>query len=499
MRIAAGDDLEPGALQARHGIRRRHLDPVDLTRAQRGKPRRRLRHREQHHLVQLGHAILFPIAVVPAQRHADARLEFRDLERARARGRLGELGPRSRLLELRRARIEHVGQHVGEVAERPRVGDLDRVVVDLAVARNEGVARLRDSAARRIELLGVLLVVAIEVPDRGVGVEITAVMELHALAQVEDPFRLVVGVLLPSLGQARPDVGQLVRALQVPQHQPLEDGVAKEAHALIAVVRCAGRHRHVGRGHRDPQGSPRQRPTCRQQRQHGAKASKAACAPHRDHLEPPNHPPRSAWHPPSPLSAEARDGPATVRARPRIGSARSRPQRRLKFRHHAMGLGKAYIAGRRQETAGFMACLGAKIAARGLKRTPSAIGSSCSSSTAKGGPWRQACQGTGRAKGQGVPRDRACQGTGVARDARASARASCQQRHGINAQRLRSLREGTDAAAVRRGATPFCLPGVICLGLSAWGYLPGVICLGFVPLAPRPGPACPNRAPLPLP
>ena len=258
VRIAAGDDLEPGALQARHGIRRRHLDPVDLARAQRGKPRRRLRHREQDHLVELGDASLFPVVVVPAQRHADARLELRDLERARARGRLGELGPGARLLELRRARIEHVGQHVGEVAERPRVGDLDRVVVDLAIARDEGVARLRDRAARRIELLGVLLEVAVEIPDRGVGVEIAAVMELHALAQVEDPFRLVVRVLLPSLGQARPDVGQLVRALQVPQHEPLEDGVAKEAHALIAVVRCAGRSRHVGRGHRDPQGSPRQ-------------------------------------------------------------------------------------------------------------------------------------------------------------------------------------------------------------------------------------------------
>ena len=216
VRIAAGDDLEAGALQARHGIRRRHLDPIDLARPQRGQPCRRLGHREQDHLVELGNLGLLPIAVVPAERHADPRLELRDLEGPRTRRRLGELGPRSRLLELRRARVEHVGQHVGEVAERPGVGDLDRIVVDLAIARNERVARLRDRAARRVELLGVLLVVAIEIPDRGVGIEFAAVMEFHALAQMEDPLGLVVRVLLPSLGKAGPDVGELVGALQVP-------------------------------------------------------------------------------------------------------------------------------------------------------------------------------------------------------------------------------------------------------------------------------------------
>src|SRR5262249_3936873 len=99
---------------------------------------------------------------------------------------------------------------------------LDRVVVDFAIARDEGISRLRYRAARRVELLGVLLVVAVKIPYRGIGIEFAAVMELHALPQVEDPLRLVVGILLPSLGQARPDVGQFVRALQVPPHEPFK-------------------------------------------------------------------------------------------------------------------------------------------------------------------------------------------------------------------------------------------------------------------------------------
>ena len=76
--------------------------------------------------------------------------------------------------------IEHVGQHVREVAERPRRADLDRVIVDLAVAGEEGVARLRHRRAGRVELRRVLLEVAVEVPDRRIGVEIAAVVELHA-------------------------------------------------------------------------------------------------------------------------------------------------------------------------------------------------------------------------------------------------------------------------------------------------------------------------------
>src|SRR5262245_1878440 len=141
MGIAAGDDFEPGALQARDGIWRRYLDPIDLAGAQRGQARARLWHWEEHHVVQFGNLALLPVALIPAQRHANARLEFRDLERPRTRGRLGKLCPRSRLLELCRARIEHIRQHVWEVAKRPGSSDLDRVVCDFAVAQAEGMYR----------------------------------------------------------------------------------------------------------------------------------------------------------------------------------------------------------------------------------------------------------------------------------------------------------------------------------------------------------------------
>ena len=82
-----------------------------------------------------------------------------------------------------------------------------------------------------------LLEIAVEVPDRGIGVPIGAVVEFDALAQVEDPFGPVRLVLFPALGQAGTDVGELVGARQIPRHKAFEHRKAEKAQALAAIVR----------------------------------------------------------------------------------------------------------------------------------------------------------------------------------------------------------------------------------------------------------------------
>ena len=67
--------------------------------------------------------------------------------------------------------------------------------------------------------------IAIEVPDHGIGIEIRAIVEFHAAAQVEDPGLLVIG-LLPLLRQPRNglevDVEVDHRAEEVEGDEPVE-------------------------------------------------------------------------------------------------------------------------------------------------------------------------------------------------------------------------------------------------------------------------------------
>jgi len=54
---------------------------------------------------------------------------------------------------------------------------------------------------------------------------------------VDDPSAEIILVLFPAFREARPDLGELVGARQIPQHQSLEDRIAQEAQTLEAVVR----------------------------------------------------------------------------------------------------------------------------------------------------------------------------------------------------------------------------------------------------------------------
>ena len=99
------------------------------------------------------------------------------------------------------------------------------------------------------------VVVALEVPDHRIRVEVAAVVKLDALPQMKDPLRRIRLVLGPALGQPGSQRGQHVRAREIEEDQPLEDRKAEEAHALVAVVRHPGRRGDVGRRHGDAQGA----------------------------------------------------------------------------------------------------------------------------------------------------------------------------------------------------------------------------------------------------
>src|SRR4029077_3362671 len=62
MRLFVAVEHEAALLDLGQRVRRGRLDPVDLAGEQRGGARIGLRHRQQHHLVSLGDAILVPIA-----------------------------------------------------------------------------------------------------------------------------------------------------------------------------------------------------------------------------------------------------------------------------------------------------------------------------------------------------------------------------------------------------------------------------------------------------
>ena len=211
MRVLVGDDGHAALLQAGNGVRCRHFDPIDLARQQRCRPRCRLRHGEQDHLVELGNARLFPVVGVARELHALARHDAVDLERAGARGLQRDLVPvLALLLPIGRAGIEDVGHVVGKQRIDDAGRQFDRVLVDRLVT-HEG----RDAGAHLGELLGIelgRLVVQdlIEIPDHGVGIEVRTVVEFDALAQLEDPALGVAFDRRPRCRETRPDVGDHV-------------------------------------------------------------------------------------------------------------------------------------------------------------------------------------------------------------------------------------------------------------------------------------------------
>ena len=215
--------------------------------------------RQQHHLVELRHAGLVPIVLVRRQLGAGLRLEGRELPRAGARRRLRELVPvLADLLPLRRARHHDPGDLVGQEGVGRLGRDLDRPVVDHLVGGDGGNARAALRRLLRVELRGLFVQQLLEVPDHGVGLEVAAVVELHAVAQGEGPARRIGLVDLPRSGEAGHQHRGLVGRGQVPIDQPVIERVAHEPHAFAALVGLAGGQRNVRGGHADAQRALRQ-------------------------------------------------------------------------------------------------------------------------------------------------------------------------------------------------------------------------------------------------
>ena len=267
VRLRVGIQHEALRLDLRDGVGRRRLDPVDLARQQRRGAGAGLRHRQQDDAVDLRLALGIPVVVVLDVFHALARRELVHLERPRARSVGGEGGPRLLgplgriadagqrvvlLLPVRRRGHEQVGQVDRDEAVRLLGGQLDRVVVDLA--RRHQVRHAADGDADLVgrEVRRLLLEDLLDVPDDGIGLQVGAVMELHALAQLEDPLGLVGRIDGPFGGEARDQHARLVGRRQVPVREGVEQRNAGEAVALEALVRLpcgagnvGGRHRHA--------------------------------------------------------------------------------------------------------------------------------------------------------------------------------------------------------------------------------------------------------------
>jgi hypothetical protein len=94
-----------------------------------------------------------------------------------------------------------------------------------------------------VEALRLVVDQALDVPHHQVGIEIAAVVKLHAFAQLEDPSLVVGGVDGPLGGEARRQRRFPVGTRQVPVDQRVVERPAHEAVALEALV---GLSRPVG-------------------------------------------------------------------------------------------------------------------------------------------------------------------------------------------------------------------------------------------------------------
>ena len=187
--------VKPADFSERETVRRRHFDPVDLTGAQRGQPRIRFGYRHQDDVVDLRHPRGVPVFVPARKIGLLPRHDLGDAGTARcrqpARSRPWPTPCPAFSNDVGR-REQEVHRHIGEIGRRLGGGDGDGVVIDLLVAAHHGNARPRHRRTRRLKLWAVVVEIAIKIPDHGIGIEIGAVVEFHAAAQMEDP-GLVVG------------------------------------------------------------------------------------------------------------------------------------------------------------------------------------------------------------------------------------------------------------------------------------------------------------------
>ncbi|MGY4412804.1 hypothetical protein ACVWW4_004540 [Bradyrhizobium sp. LB7.1] len=249
MRRDVVDELHAGRLELRHGIRRRRFDQVHLAGEQRVGAGQRLRHRHQHELVDLGNALLVPIIRILRELGELARHQFRQFEWAGPGGLARELVPiLAELVVLRGARHKKPEHLVGKEGIDRLGGDLHRGIVDLGVACDRGQAGLHLCALPLVELRRLVVEHLVQIPDHRIGIELAAVVKLHALAQDEAPLGLVLVIDFPLRGQSWHQLAGPVGDVHLPGHQGVVDRVGRELIGAGTAVGLACRQRNIRHG-----------------------------------------------------------------------------------------------------------------------------------------------------------------------------------------------------------------------------------------------------------
>ena len=76
-------------------------------------------------------------------------------------------------------------------------------------------------------------------------------MEIHVVAQMDNPALVVVRIDFVRGREARPDLRRFVGFRQIPEQQRVVEVVADEAVSFKTLVGVPGRDRNIPGGHRD--------------------------------------------------------------------------------------------------------------------------------------------------------------------------------------------------------------------------------------------------------
>ena len=269
VRIGIGDDLEAGLLEARHGIRRRRLDPVDLARAQGGGAGRGFRASAAAPACRAWEPAPCPSSPcsAPARRASAARSWSASTGRCpTASGRTcsspGRPSPTAPGSTSSPSRSGRAGRHPASWCGSPpcsrrspcRTSRWDARAALGRLLANRYCGDLSFSSLSRFHTTASALKSLPSwnfTPSRRVNTQ-----------RVLSPSSTFQQVARPGTSTRR-----LVGRRQVPVDQPVIDRVAHEAHAFAALVGLAGGERNVGGRHADPQGALGQRRAAAQRRQ----------------------------------------------------------------------------------------------------------------------------------------------------------------------------------------------------------------------------------------
>ena len=278
MRIDVRVQLHPGRLDARHRVRWRRLDPIDLTGQQGRQPGRRIGHAAQDQPVRFRHPLRVPIGGIAAHLRTLPRDHlFHDPRPGAGRGHRDLVPVAAHFLPAGRARHVEIDRLIREHRVGGLVDDLHGHLIDHAIGRDGANPRPGLSRLGLVELRRGPVQQLVEVPDHRLGRELAAVVERYAGAQLEGPDGLGFGIDLPAQSQSGLQLGGDIVARQIPVDQRIVQRHPNKPLPLPTLARLPGRQRNIRQRHRHAQGpsglGPRdrgQQPNRRGTRQSGS-------------------------------------------------------------------------------------------------------------------------------------------------------------------------------------------------------------------------------------